>query len=142
MTEFTPVAGLVGGLLIGLSAAMLLIFAGRIAGISGIVNGMFTRDRKEILWRGAFVVGLIIGPIIASNFNYSLPTNIEMTWPQVILGGIFVGLGTNLANGCTSGHGVCGIGRFSSRSIVATAIFMLVAMITVWLMRNGLGELL
>ncbi len=142
MTEFTPVAGLVGGLLIGLSAAMLLIFAGRIAGISGIVNGMFTRDGKEILWRGAFVVGLIIGPIIASNFNYSLPTNIEMTWPQVILGGIFVGLGTNLANGCTSGHGVCGIGRFSSRSIVATAIFMLVAMITVWLMRNGLGELL
>ncbi|MEP1742441.1 MAG: YeeE/YedE family protein [Kangiellaceae bacterium] len=142
MTEFTPVAGLVGGLLIGLSAAMLLIFAGRIAGISGIVNGMFTRDRKEILWRGAFVVGLIIGPVIASNFNYSLPTNIEMTWPQVILGGIFVGLGTNLANGCTSGHGVCGIGRFSSRSIIATAIFMLVAMITVWLMRNGLGELL
>ncbi len=142
MTEFTPVAGLVGGLLIGLSAAMLLIFAGRIAGISGIVNGMFTRDGKEVLWRGAFVVGLIIGPIIASNFNYSLPTNIEMTWPQVILGGIFVGLGTNLANGCTSGHGVCGIGRFSSRSIVATAIFMLVAMITVWLMRNGLGELL
>jgi uncharacterized protein len=142
MTEFTPVAGLVGGLLIGLSAAMLLIFAGRIAGISGIVNGMFTRDGKEILWRGAFVVGLIIGPIIASNFNYSLPTNIEMTWPQVILGGVFVGLGTNLANGCTSGHGVCGIGRFSSRSIVATAIFMLVAMITVWLMRNGLGELL
>ena len=142
MTEFTPVAGLVGGLLIGLSAAMLLIFAGRIAGISGIVNGMFTRDGKEVLWRGAFVVGLIIGPIIASNFNYSLPTNIEMTWPQVILGGVFVGLGTNLANGCTSGHGVCGIGRFSSRSIVATAIFMLVAMITVWLMRNGLGELL
>lgn len=142
MTEFTPVAGLVGGLLIGLSAAMLLIFAGRIAGISGIVNGMFTRDGKEILWRGAFVVGLIIGPVIASNFNYSLPTNIEMTWPQVILGGIFVGLGTNLANGCTSGHGVCGIGRFSSRSIIATAIFMLVAMITVWLMRNGLGELL
>jgi uncharacterized protein len=142
MTEFTPVAGLVGGLLIGLSAAMLLIFAGRIAGISGIVNGMFTHDRKEILWRGAFVVGLIIGPVIASNFNYSLPTNIEMTWPQVILGGIFVGLGTNLANGCTSGHGVCGIGRFSSRSIIATAIFMLVAMITVWLMRNGLGELL
>lgn len=142
MTEFTPIAGLVGGGLIGLSAVILLIFLGKTAGISGIVNGVFSRDREEILWRGAFILGLVLGPLMASNFNYSLPNNISMSWSQVILGGILVGLGTNMANGCTSGHGVCGIGRFSSRSIIATFIFMLIAMVTVWLTRNALGELL
>ena len=142
MIEFTPIAGLVGGLLIGLSAALLLVFSGKIAGISGIVNGLFSKDISEIVWRSTFIVGLILGPLIASQFSYSLPTSISLTWPQVILGGVLVGVGTNMANGCTSGHGVCGIGRFSSRSILATLIFMLIAMVTVWLMRNGLGELL
>lgn len=142
MTEFTPIAGLVGGLLIGLSAAILLVFSGKIAGISGIVNGLFSKNTSEIVWRGTFIVGLILGPLIAAQFSYSLPSGISLTWPQVILGGILVGVGTNMANGCTSGHGVCGIGRLSSRSIIATLIFMLVAMVTVWLMRNGLGEVL
>ncbi len=142
MTEFTPIAGLIGGLLIGLSAAVLLIFTGRIAGISGIVNGLFSQSKTEIVWRGTFIAGLILGPLIAAQFSYSLPSSISLTWPQVILGGVLVGVGTNMANGCTSGHGVCGIGRLSSRSIMATLIFMLVAMVTVWLMRNGLGELL
>jgi uncharacterized protein len=142
VTEFTPIAGLVGGGLIGISAALLFIFTARTAGISGIVNGLFSSNKTEILWRATFIMGLILGPIITSQFNFNLPASINLTWFQVVIGGILVGVGTNLANGCTSGHGVCGISRFSTRSIIATIVFMLVAILTVWVVRSGLGEIL
>lgn len=128
MENFTPVSALIGGSLIGLGALILLIFSGRIAGISGIArNALFTRQQRG--WRLAFVVGLIAGPLVLSqiitDFSYSTA---ELGWP-VIIAGLLVGLGTGWGSGCTSGHGVCGISRFSPRSIIATILYMGVGVI-------------
>ena len=133
MTEFTPITGLIGGAVIGLSAAILLLFKGRVAGVSGILNGLFTKQKTETLWRLLFLIGIILGPLFARQFGSQLPINIELSWQNVLLGAFFVGFGTNLAGGCTSGHGICGVGRFSLRSISATVVFMSVAMMTVFI---------
>lgn len=120
-----------GGALIGLAAVLLLWLNGRIAGISGILNGVFTRDRAEISWRLMFLAGLVLG-----GFLYQVTagvTLIERTdfpvW-MTVLAGLLVGYGTRLGSGCTSGHGICGIGRVSKRSIVATLVFVGVGMLT------------
>lgn len=132
MTEFTPISGLIGGSIIGVSAVVLLLFKGRVAGISGILNGVFTKNKQELSWRLLFLSGIVLGPLLASLFGSHLPDNIELSWTSMLIGAFLVGFGTNLAGGCTSGHGICGVGRFSMRSIWATAVFMFIAILTVY----------
>lgn len=130
---------LLGGVLIGLSATLLLLLNGRIAGISGIVNGMFRRQAgSEWTWRVAFLVGLMgAGGLAIKLLQLETPSPVAM--PILVVAGLLVGFGTSLGNGCTSGHGVCGLGRFSKRSLAAVVTFMIVAMITVWIVRHGSG---
>jgi uncharacterized membrane protein YedE/YeeE len=141
MTEFTPYAGLLGGAVIGLAAFLLLWINGNIAGISGIVGNLLNTRESNNLWRWSFVLGLIIGPLLAENWDYSLPTDIDLSWPLVLIGGALVGLGSRLGSGCTSGHGICGIGRLSQRSIIATIVFMLVAIVAVFITQHVIGAL-
>lgn len=141
MTEFTPYSALIGGLVIGLSAILLLIINGKIAGISGIYGKFISSYPINHTWQVYFILGLIFGPIIASPFGFSLPETISLSWPETIIGGLLVGFGSRYGSGCTSGHGICGIGRLSKRSIVATFIFMAVAVLTVYVMRHIVGVL-
>jgi uncharacterized protein len=140
-TTFTPVASLVGGLLIGLAAAMLLATAGRIAGISGIAGGLTTRlPRGEILWRVLFIAGLLVGgATMAVVFPSMFQFGIERSVAAVALAGLLVGFGSRLGGGCTSGHGVCGISRLSRRSIVATGTFMVAGFVTVFVLQHVVG---
>lgn len=140
MENFTPVSALLGGILVGLGAAMLLIVNGRIAGISGIIGGLLRPQGENPGWRIAFTAGLIAGPLIYRLAAGAIePITISASLPILVAGGLLVGFGTNLGAGCTSGHGVCGIARLSRRSIVATAGFMLSAMITVYVVRHVLA---
>lgn len=134
MTEnFTPIGGFIGGLLIGLASALMLLLNGQIAGISGIVGGLLARKASEVGWRAMFVAGLLLGA-----FAYmfvtggAIPVGIEASLPVMVVAGLLVGFGTRLGSGCTSGHGISGIARFSRRSIVATLMFMVTAIITVF----------
>ena len=136
MEHFTPVQALVGGLLIGTAATLTLWTSGRIAGISGILAGSLFQKGQEAFWRGLFLCGLLLGGATYSLFNGGLEIETEATPLMTILAGLLVGFGTRMGNGCTSGHGVCGIARFSRRSLVATITFMMVAMITVWVIRH------
>jgi uncharacterized protein len=142
ITEFTPYAGALGGALIGLAAVLLMASAGRIMGATGIFRGLLTTNFDEAFrWRLVFIVGLLIGTAWTGLFtgvahNISFVSNNYM----IIIGGILVGAGTTLGNGCTSGHGICGISRFSKRSVVATCVFMVVAIITVFIVRHVLGS--
>lgn len=133
------IAGFVGGLLIGASATILLAFNGRIAGISGMVNGALTFARAE-QWRWWFIGGMLGGGAL---YEYALapqPTPISTFAPwAMVMGGFIVGFGTRMGNGCTSGHGVCGLGRLSGRSLVAVITFMATAAITVFLTRHVFG---
>ncbi|WP_416305896.1 YeeE/YedE family protein [Neptunicella sp. SCSIO 80796] len=135
MDNFTPVSALFGGALIGLSAWLLWWLIGRIAGISGIVSGINVSLSSETRWRLLFVGGLILGCFLAVQFGAQRPQAPSGSTTLLIIAGLLVGTGTVIGSGCTSGHGVCGISRFSKRSISATLIFMAVAMLTVWLMR-------
>lgn len=136
MEYFTPVQALVGGLLIGTAATLTLWTSGRIAGISGILAGSLFQKGQEAFWRGLFLCGLLLGGATYSLFNSGLEIETEATPLMTILAGLLVGFGTRMGNGCTSGHGVCGIARFSRRSLVATITFMMVAMLTVWVIRH------
>jgi uncharacterized membrane protein YedE/YeeE len=136
MEHFTPVQALVGGLLIGTAATLTLWTSGRIAGISGILAGSLFLKGQEAFWRGLFLCGLLLGGATYSLFNSGLEIETEATPLMTILAGLLVGFGTRMGNGCTSGHGVCGIARFSRRSLVATITFMMVAMLTVWVIRH------
>ena len=139
MENFTPVGGLIGGSLIGLSTVLLILFNGRIAGISGIVGGVLTRKASEIGWRAVFVVGLLIGAFVYMlATGVALPVNIQASLPVTVIAGLLVGFGARLGSGCTSGHGICGIARFSKRSIVATLVFFITAIITVFLTHHVL----
>jgi len=133
---FIPV---IGGALIGISALAMLALLGRIAGISGIFAGVITAESGSA-WRWAFMVGLIAGPLLLqSQSGSSAPLPSEAGWPFSVVAGFLVGFGTRYAGGCTSGHGVCGIGRLSQRSIAATATFIGVGMVTVFITRHLLG---
>jgi uncharacterized protein len=144
MANFTPLSAAIGGALIGLAAVMLMLFLGRVAGISGILGGTLgttfglgTGDRG---WRIAFIAGLILAPVAAMLAGYSVPApQMPASWFVIITAGFLVGFGARLGGGCTSGHGVCGIARLSKRSIAATMIFMGTAVITVALMRHVIG---
>jgi uncharacterized membrane protein YedE/YeeE len=140
MTNFTPVSAGIGGGLIGLSAVLLMLLTGRIAGISGIFAGCLGFETSDKGWRVAFIAGLILAPLIASWIGYAMPSpQMPASWAVVIAAGLLVGFGTRLGGGCTSGHGICGIARLSGRSIVATAIFMLMAVVVVALTRHVLA---
>jgi uncharacterized membrane protein YedE/YeeE len=137
--NFTPISGLIGGLLIGLSTVLLILFNGRIAGISGIVGGLLVGKGSEIGWRAVFVVGLLLGAFVyVLATGVALPVNIQVSLPVLVVAGLLLGFGARLGSGCTSGHGICGIARFSKRSIVATLVFFATAIITVFLTHHVL----
>lgn len=129
---FTPVSAALGGLMIGIAVAVLLLFNGRIAGISGIFANMFT---KQSGWRIAFIAGLAGAPWVYRFFAGQPDVVIAADYPLLIAAGLLVGFGTRLGNGCTSGHGICGMARLSKRSFAAVAVFMVSAFLTVWLMK-------
>jgi len=134
MENFTPVSGLIGGLLIGLATVLMMLLNGRIAGISGIVGGLLARNGSEVGWRAVFVVGLLLGAFIYMlATGGALPVRVEASLPVMVVAGLLVGFGTRLGSGCTSGHGISGIARLSRRSIVATLVFMGAGIITVFL---------
>ncbi|MFN0043106.1 MAG: YeeE/YedE family protein [Alphaproteobacteria bacterium] len=137
---FTPEAALAGGALIGAAAVLLYWFNGRIAGVSGIASGLLRPTAGESAWRACFLVGLVIGAILAKAFGVAPPA-LDVTGDVVALlaGGLLVGFGTRVGGGCTSGHGVCGLARLSRRSLVATLVFMAAAFATVYLVRHGVG---
>jgi uncharacterized membrane protein YedE/YeeE len=140
MENFTPVLSSIGGVLIGLSASILLLFNGRIAGISGIYNGLLSPKAGEVGWRFAFVGGLVLGGLALSLVVPSLfAVDYDRTLPMVAIAGLVVGFGVRLGSGCTSGHGVCGISRLSPRSLVATVTFMFTGAVTVFLVRSFFG---
>ena len=138
MESLNGFIALIGGILIGLSATLLLAFNGRIAGISGIVNGAIAFSKQEV-WRWIFILGMLLGGMI---YEYGLapqptPTATLTPWAMTI-GGFLVGFGTRMGGGCTSGHGVCGLGRLSMRSLVAVLTFMITAILTVFVVRHVL----
>jgi uncharacterized membrane protein YedE/YeeE len=139
MENFTPLSAAIGGALIGLAAAILMLITGRIAGISGIVGGLIG-GAADKGWRATFIVGLILVPLAANlaGFTLSAP-QMPGSWIVIIVAGLLVGSGSRLGGGCTSGHGVCGVARLSPRSIAATLIFTVTAMVVVAIIRHGLG---
>ena len=136
---FTPAAAILGGVLIGLAAAMLVLMNGRIAGISGIIGGLIRPKPGEIAWRAAFVVGLVAAPLAYAAFTALPRVTIDASYPELIMAGLLVGLGTRYGAGCTSGHGVCGISRLSPRSGVATLTFMAAGFLMVFVTRHVFG---
>jgi len=141
VTTFTPyLPSLAGGLLIGLSAALLLLLDGRIAGVSGIAGALLQRPARENVWRGAFIVGLVLGPVLLAALRGQWPVvHVLASWPTPVIAGLLVGFGTRLGSGCTSGHGVCGLARLSPRSVAAVVTFMAVAVATVFVGRHLIG---
>ena len=139
-THFTPWTALAGGAVIGLAAALLVAVQGRVLGISGIVSGLLDAAHSDKLWRLSLLLGLLVSPLL---WHWAAPSawqhlpRIEAGWGALVAAGVLVGLGTRMAGGCTSGHGVCGLSRLSLRSLVATLCFMASGMATVWLVRHG-----
>jgi uncharacterized membrane protein YedE/YeeE len=130
----------IGGALIGLSSVLLMLLTGRIAGISGIFAGLLNIQSEDKAWRIAFIAGLILVPVVAGWIGYGMaPPQLPASGTVIVAAGLLVGFGTRLGSGCTSGHGICGIGRFSVRSIVATIVFMVTAVITVAVTRHAMG---
>jgi uncharacterized membrane protein YedE/YeeE len=140
MENFTPWSALAGGALIGLSAALLMLFSGKIAGISGIIGGLLNPQKHESSWRATFLTGMIASFLIVAPFGFKLPDTGGESIVVVSLAGLLVGFGTRIGNGCTSGHGIIGLGRFSKRSIFSTIAFMGSAFMVVFI-RNQFGVL-
>ncbi len=140
MENFTPITALLGGLLIGGAATLTLWANGRIAGISGILSGVIVPNSSDRVWRVLFVLGMLAGAI-AYPLLRGEPTALELQVGPVgaIIAGLLVGFGTRLGSGCTSGHGICGLARFSRRSFTATLLFMVTAVVTVYVIRHLLG---
>jgi uncharacterized membrane protein YedE/YeeE len=136
---FTPLSAAVGGALIGLAAALLLLFNGRVAGISGILGGLLRPQSGDAAWRVAFIAGIVIAPAAYALFTRLPATAIDASYPMLVAAGLLVGIGTRYGSGCTSGHGVCGISRLSPRSLVATALFMAAGFATVFVVRHALS---
>ena len=135
--HFTPLSALLGGLLIGLSAALLVLCNGRIAGISGIIGGLLQRPNPgDIGWRVTFGLGLVLAPVLYRALAALPASQIDASWAVLLLAGVLVGYGARLGSGCTSGHGVCGLSRLSPRSLVATLTFMATGFITVYAVRH------
>ena len=139
MNNFTPVASLSGGLLIGAASVWLLAANGRIAGVSGILHGLFAQPPGDRTWRVLFIIGLITSGFAWHIFAGPAPVRDGFGLGWAATAGLLVGLGTRVSGGCTSGHGVCGLGRFSMRSLLAVAIFMASGIATAVVMRHVLG---
>lgn len=137
VTQFTPYLSLIGGILIGLAATLLMWTHGRIAGMTGILGGVLPPLANDWQWRMVFLVGAIIAPVLFVAAGNTIELNVPISKTALIIGGIIVGVGVTYGGGCTSGHGVCGIARLSPRSIVATITFMIVTFITVYIIRHG-----
>ena len=138
-THFTPWTSLAGGLLLGLAAALFILFSGRVLGISGIVGGLLRPRKGDAGWRLAFVLGMLVAPSLYALFAGPLQPRIDAGWGMVVVAGLLVGVGTRYGSGCTSGHGVCGLSRLSPRSLVATLAFMGAGFVTVFLIRHVLA---
>ncbi len=138
--HFTPWQSLAGGVLIGLAAAMFVLLNGRIAGISGIVGGLLRPAAGDIGWRLAFVAGMLGAPLLYALVVGLPPLRIDAGLLGLVAAGLLVGVGTRYGAGCTSGHGVCGISRLSTRSLAATALFMVAGFVTVLLLRHLLPQ--
>ncbi len=136
MTDFTPITALIGGSFIGISAVTFLLFNGRIAGISSIISGAFKPLSTSPQWRWSFLLGLVLSPVLIGFVTTKITVEIDAQWPLIIIAGFLVGFGSYLGSGCTSGHGICGIGRLSPRSIIATCLFMAVAVLTVFIIKH------
>jgi hypothetical protein len=141
VTEFTPLASFVGGLLIGLAAVALMALRGRVLGATGILAGLIApASSSDWAWRAAIVAGMISGPVAVMLVTGAMPAIIvPVGLPALVAGGLLVGLGVTFGSGCTSGHGVCGLARLSPRSIVATLTFMASTGLTVYVIRHVLG---
>ena len=137
--HFTPWSSLAGGLLIGVATTMLLLFNGRVAGITGILGGLLRPKAGDIGWRLAFVLGLLGAPLVYGLAAPLPSVHIDADTASLIVAGLLVGVGTRYGSGCTSGHGVCGLSRLSPRSMVAVAAFMLAGFVTVFLVRHLIG---
>ena len=137
MDTFTPWSGLIGGLMIGASASLFILLNGRVAGISGITGGVFDGKRGDTAWRVAFVLGIVLGPLLVGAARGAMPVvTMAVGTAVLIVAGLLVGFGTRMGNGCTSGHGVCGLARGSRRSLAATCVFFAIAALTVFVTRH------
>lgn len=139
LLNFTPLTASAGGVLIGVAATIFILVNGRIAGISGILGGLLRPTAGDTLWRVAFVLGLIMAPVLYGVFAELPAIQIDSGFPALIIAGLLVGVGTRYGSGCTSGHGICGISRLSPRSLVATLSFMAAGFATVFVLRHLLG---
>ena len=139
VSHFTPWPSLAGGVLLGLASALFILVNGRILGISGIVGGLLTPKAGDVMWRTAFVLGLLAAPLLYAGLRGPWEVRIDAGWGTVVAAGLLVGVGTRYASGCTSGHGVCGLSRLSPRSLVATLSFMGMGFLTVFLLKHVLA---
>ena len=137
--EFTPWSALAGGALIGLAAAMFVLLNGRIAGISGVIGGLFKPVKGDMAWRAMFVLGLVASPWVYTLSTVLPRPRIDASFGALVIAGLLVGVGTRYGSGCTSGHGVCGLARLSPRSLVATVAFMAAGFATVFATRHLFG---
>jgi uncharacterized protein len=137
--SFTPWSALIGGVIIGIAAAMLALLNGRVAGISGIIGGLLRPSFPDLTWRAAFVAGLLVAPVLYATVAALPPIIVESGYPALVIAGVLVGVGTRYGAGCTSGHGVCGLSRLSVRSVVSTAVFMIAGFVTVYVVRHVIG---
>jgi uncharacterized membrane protein YedE/YeeE len=135
--HFTPWTSLLGGVLIGLAAALLILFSGRIAGISGILGGLLRPTHGDTAWRVLFLLGLVLAPVAYAAFKPLPELHVDAGSGMLLAAGLLVGVGTRYGAGCTSGHGVCGVARRSPRSLAATAVFMFAGFVTVFLVRHA-----
>ncbi len=139
MTEFTPWASLAGGVLIGLSAVLLMALHGRIAGMTAILGGIIPHFPTDWAWRAAFLAGAVVAPMAWVAAGNRIAFAVPLSMPTLVVGGVIVGIGVTYGSGCTSGHGVCGMARLSPRSIVATLVFMAFSISTVFVVRHVIG---
>jgi len=141
--HFTPWASLAGGVLLGVASALFILFNGRVLGISGILGGLLSPKKGDVSWRVFFILGMFVAPLawnlLVPASYAATPVRFDATLPVLIIAGLLVGVGTRYGAGCTSGHGVCGLSRLSPRSLVATASFMAVGFLTVYLIRHVFG---
>ena len=137
---FTPIPSLLGGMILGVAAALYVILHGRILGISGIVSGLLHTKESDTAWRLSLVLGLITAPFLAALFFGIFPIiEIDSSWTAIVIAGLLVGFGAQYGSGCTSGHGICGLSRLSPRSLLATLAFMGAGFITVFVIRHMIG---
>jgi uncharacterized membrane protein YedE/YeeE len=139
MTDFTPIQSLLGGILIGLSAVLLMALQGRVAGMTGLLTGVIPPVASDWRWRAVFLGGAIIAPVIYLAAGGVIPFEVPVSTGALIFGGLLVGVGVHFGNGCPSGHGICGLARFSPRSLAAVLTFMVTAFATVFVVRHVIG---